>query len=247
MSKEGSCGNTLEIGGMVISSIEFSGKIALVIFTAGCMLRCPYCHNSEIIEGGDVYDLDEVLQKIDESIDFIDSVVISGGEPLMQDMQVFKILNYAKSRDLSTKLDTNGYYPEKLEKMIKLIDYVALDIKAPFNKYEQIIGEDIGSQVRSSMEICSEDPDTFLECRTTYVPAIMDPEDIVEIAKSIQCSRYTLQQFNNKTVLDERLTDALMPLRDDVKKIAESLKPFQTDIHIKTYEFGEEIISRSDN
>ena len=247
MSKEGSCGSSIEIGGMVISSIEFSGKMALVIFTAKCMLRCPYCHNSEIIEGGDVYQLEEIFQKIEESIDFIDSVVISGGEPLMQDMQVFEILKHAKSLELSTKMDTNGYYPEKLQKMIKLIDYVALDIKAPFNKYEQIIGEAIGSQVRSSMEICSEDPDTFLECRTTYVPALMKPEDVVEIAKSIQCDRYTLQQFNSKTVLDERLKEAVMPLRDDVKKIAESLKPYLDDIRIKTYEFGEEIISSSDN
>lgn len=247
MSKEGSCSNSIEIGGMVISSIEFSGKMALVIFTAKCMLRCPYCHNSEIIEGGDVYQLEEIFQKIEESIDFIDSVVISGGEPLMQDTQVFEILKHAKSLELSTKMDTNGYYPEKLQKMIKLIDYVALDIKAPFNKYEQIIGEAIGSQVRSSMEICREDPDTFLECRTTYVPALMEPEDVVEIAKSIQCDRYTLQQFNNKTVLDENLLEAVMPLRDDVKKIAESLKPYLENIHIKTYEFGEEIISSSDN
>ncbi|ADZ10510.1 anaerobic ribonucleoside-triphosphate reductase activating protein [Methanobacterium lacus] len=247
MSKKGSCSSSIEIGGMVISSIEFSGKMALVIFTAKCMLRCPYCHNSEIIEGGDVYQLEEIFQKIEESIDFIDSVVISGGEPLMQDTQVFEILKHAKSLELSTKMDTNGYYPEKLQKMIKLIDYVALDIKAPFNKYEQIIGEAIGSQVRSSMEICSEDPDTFLECRTTYVPALMEPEDVVEIAKSIQCDIYTLQQFNSKTVLDERLKEAVMPLRDDVKKIAESLKPYLDNIRIKTYEFGEEIISSSDN
>lgn len=248
MSKKESCGNnSIEIGGMVISSIEFSGKMALVIFTAGCMLRCPYCHNPESIEGGDIYDMEEIFKKINESLDFIDSVVISGGEPLMQEKAVYKIFKYSKSLELETKLDTNGYYPEKIEKLIKLVDYVALDIKAPFTKYEQIIGEDIGSKVRKSMELCSEDPETFLECRTTYVPALMEPEDIVEIAKSIKCNLYTLQQFNNKTVLDERLTEVTMPLRDDVKKIAGSLKPFQDNIKIKTYEFGEELISISDN
>jgi len=234
--------STVEIAGMAISSIEFSGKMALVIFTAGCMLRCPYCHNPNSIEGGDTYNIDEVFQKIDESIDFIDSVVISGGEPLIQDNAVFKILNYAKSLGLETKLDTNGYYPEKLEKTLALVDYVAMDIKAPFAKYEEIIGADIGSKVRRSMEICNEYPETFLECRTTYVPALMKPEDIVEIAKSIKCNLYTLQQFSNKTVLDERLKEAVMPLRDDVKQIAESLKPFQKNIKIKTYEFGEELI-----
>jgi len=246
MSKDRPSGNsTVEIAGMAISSIEFSGKMALVIFTAGCMLRCPYCHNPDSIEGGDVYDIHEVFQKIDESIDFIDSVVVSGGEPLMQDNAVFEVLNYAKSFELETKLDTNGYYPEKLRKILELVDYVAMDIKAPFAKYEQIIGADIGSQVKESMELCNEDPKTFLECRTTYVPALMEPEDILEIAKSVQCNLYTLQQFSNKTVLDECLSDALMPLRDDVKKIAESLKPFQNNIKIKTYEFGEELISSS--
>lgn len=246
MSKERPSSNsTVEVAGMAISSIEFSGKMALVIFTAGCMLRCPYCHNPDNIEGGDVYDVCEVFAKIDESIDFIDSVVVSGGEPLMQDTVVFEILNYAKSLGLETKLDTNGYYPEKLEEMIELVDYVALDIKAPFAKYEQIIGADIGSKVQRSMEICSEDPETYLECRTTYVPALMEPEDVVEIAKSIKCNMYTLQQFSNKTVLEESLLETVMPLRDDVKKIAESLKPFQANIKIKTYEFGEELISSS--
>lgn len=170
MSRERPSGNsTIEIAGMAISSIEFSGKMALVIFTAGCMLRCPYCHNPDSIDGGDVYDINELFQKIDESIDFIDSVVVSGGEPLMQDRAVFEILTYAKSFGLETKLDTNGYYPEKLEKLLKLVDYVAMDIKAPFAKYEQIIGEDIGSQVKESMEICSEDPETFLEDRKSVV------------------------------------------------------------------------------
>jgi pyruvate formate lyase activating enzyme len=234
---------SIEIDRMVYSSIDVPGKMALVILTAGCMLRCPYCHNVDIIEGGDVYDIKEVFRKIDETFDFIDSVMISGGEPLMQDMEVLEIFKYAKSHGLKTKLDTNGFYPKKLEKIIKLVDYVALDIKAPFDKYEQIIGANIGSQVRESMEICIKDPDTFLECRTTYVPALMDPEDIIEIAKSIQCNMYTLQQFINKTVLDESLLEAVMPLRDDVKKIAESLKPFQDNIKIKTYEFGEELIS----
>ena len=246
MSKDRSHGNnTVEIAGMAISSIEFSGKMALVIFTAGCMLRCPYCHNPDGIDGGDVYHVGEVFQKIDESLDFIDSVVVSGGEPLMQDTVVFEILSYAKTLGLETKLDTNGYYPEKLENMLKLVDYVSLDIKAPFDKYEQIIGSGIGAKVRKCMEICNQDTETFLECRTTYVPALMEPEDVVEIAKSIKCNLYTLQQFSNKTVLDESLFDAVMPLRDDMKKIAESLKPFQDNIKIKTYEFGPEMISSS--
>jgi len=243
MSKQGSCGEvTVKLGGMIYSSIEFPGKMSLVIFTAGCMLKCPYCHNPGIIEGGESEAIESVFSKIEESLDFIDSVVITGGEPLMQKNEVLEILKCAKNLGLETKLDTNGYYPEKLEDIIKLVDYVALDIKAPFDKYERVIGESIGTNVHESMDVCNKNPQTFLECRTTYVPALMDPEDIMEIAKSIECDQYTLQQFRNKTVLDESLLESEVPSRDDIKKIAESIKSFQGKIEIKTSEFGEELI-----
>ena len=234
--------SSIEIGGMLVSSIEFPGKISLVIFTAGCMLRCPYCHNAGIIEGGNPRKIIEIFQEINESLDFIDSVVITGGEPLIQNMAIIDILKYCKSLKLEVKLDTNGYYPERLEELIDLVDYIALDVKAPFNKYKEIIGEDIGERVRKSMEICLLSPDTYLECRTTYVPTLMDPEDVVEIAKEIDCDVYTIQQFKNTSVLNETLKETPSPSRTELFEIAESVKPFLKKIKIKTSEFGDEII-----
>jgi len=234
--------NSIEIGGLIVSSLEFPGKMSLVIFTAGCMLKCPYCHNPGIIQGGESKELSEIFSSIDESLDFIDSVVVTGGEPLMQEDQVIEILKYSKKLELKTKVDTNGFYPEKLLNMIDLIDYIAMDIKAPFDNYEKVIGEDIGSNVRRSMEVCQKFPETFLECRTTYVPALMEPGDVIEIAKNIKCNQYTLQQFRNRTVLDESLLETPVPSRDDLITIAESITPFQKHIKIKTSEFGEEII-----
>ncbi len=234
--------DSVEIGGTVYSSIEFPGKMSFVIFTAGCMLKCPYCHNPEIIDGGESIDMADIFIKIEESLDFIDSLVITGGEPLVQNKGVLKILNHAKNLGLETKLDTNGFYPERLDKIIKLVDYVAIDIKAPFDKYEKVIGEDIGLNVRESLNVCNKSPETFVECRTTYVPALMEPEDIVEIAKSVKCDQYTLQQFRNRTVLDKSLLESKVPSRDDLKTIAESIKSIQKNIKIKTSEFGEEII-----
>ncbi len=148
--------------------------MSLVIFTAGCMLRCPYCHNPGIIDGGESQKITEIYSEIDDSLDFIDSVVITGGEPLIQKDEVIKILRYCKKLELDTKLDTNGLLSLKnLEELLDLVDYVALDIKAPFNKYEEIIGADIGENVRKSMEICSKFPNIYLECRTTYVPGLI--------------------------------------------------------------------------
>ena len=230
------------IGDMIVSSLEFPGKMSLVIFTGGCILRCPYCHNPEIIDNGKSVELDEIIKKIKSSMDFIDSVVITGGEALIQYEDVKKILKYCKNQGLETKLDTNGCFPDKLSELIGLLDYVALDIKVPFDKYEEVIGSDIGSKVKESMEICISNG-IYLECRTTYVPFLMDPQDIVEIAKSITADIYTIQQFRDKTVLDERLQGTPVPSRDELKEIGEAVKPFLKKVRIKTAEFGNEFIN----
>ncbi|WP_414469548.1 anaerobic ribonucleoside-triphosphate reductase activating protein [Methanobacterium sp. ACI-7] len=229
------------IGEMIISSLEYPEKMSLVIFTGGCDLRCPYCHNPEIIDGGKPVELAYIINEIENSMEFIDSVVITGGEPLKQCEDVEKILRYSKERELKTKLDTNGCYPERLKKIIKLVDYVALDVKAPFEKYNEIIGCSIGDKVKKSMELCIKQG-VYLECRTTYVPYLMEIEDILEIAKNVTADIYTLQQFRDKKVLDEKLYGTHSPSRDELEKIANIIKPFQKKIKIKTAEFGSEII-----
>jgi len=100
----------MRIGGHITSTLEFPGHMSIVIFTAGCNLRCPYCHNPELIpmDGGEEVPLDKLFTQVEESSDFIDAVVISGGEPLLQEKDVKKILNHCQELDLKTKLDTNG-------------------------------------------------------------------------------------------------------------------------------------------
>ena len=230
------------IGEMIISSLEYPEKISLVIFTGGCTLRCPYCHNPEMIDGGKSVENLKIISKIKNSLDYIDSVVITGGEPLMQHEDVEEILKFCKNEGLKTKIDTNGCFPQKLNKILKLLDYVALDIKAPFNKYEKIVGFPIGESVRKSMEACTKG-DVYLECRTTYVPYLLEIDDIIEIAKNIQADMYTLQQFRDKIVLDEKLYGTPVPKRDELKEIAKKIKPYQRNVKIKTAEFGEEIIN----
>lgn len=230
------------IGEMIISSLEYPEKISLVIFTGGCILKCPYCHNPEIIDGGKPVKTAEIINKIEKSLEFIDSVVITGGEPLMQHEDVEEILKFCKKKGLKTKLDTNGCFPERLEKIIKLLDYVALDIKAPFHKYDKIIGSPIGEKVKKSMEACIKKK-VYLECRTTYVPYLMEIEDIIEIAKNIKADIYTLQQFRDKIVLDEKLYGTPVPSRKELIKIAKIIKAFQKKVKIKTAEFGKEIVN----
>lgn len=234
-------GDFMIIGGIIFSSLEYPSKVSLVIFTGGCPLRCPYCHNPEIIEGGKSVALSDIKREIDESLDFIDAVVITGGEPLMQIDKVSEILKYSQKQGLKTKLDTNGCYPERISKITESIDYVALDIKAPFHKYKTVIGTEIGDEVNESMNIIINSK-CYLECRTTYVPGLLEPLDIIEIAESIQCDIYTLQQFRNRTVLDEKLKNTPNTPPNELYKIAQQIKPILGKIKVKTAEFGEEIL-----
>ncbi len=230
------------IGGIIVSSVEYPGKISLVIFTGGCVLKCPYCHNPELISGGNSVRMNVIKAEINNSSEFIDAVTITGGEPLIQCKDVKDILKYSKGMGLKTKLDTSGFNPGRLSKIIKWADYVALDIKAPFPKYKDITGMDIGDGVKESMEISINATDTFLECRTTYVPGLLNMEDIVKIAKSINCDLYTIQQFRNRVVLDEKLKQTPNPSREELLKIGNKIKPILRNIKLKTAEFGDEII-----
>jgi pyruvate formate lyase activating enzyme len=230
------------LGGMLVSSVEYPGKISLVIFTGGCLLRCPYCHNPELIDGGEQVNLHYIKTEIEDSLDFIDSLVITGGEPLIQYNELEKILRYVKRSGLMVKLDTNGCYPQRLKKILKYIDYIALDVKAPFNMYDEITGSPIGESVKESMQIVMKSPETFLECRTTYVPGLLHKEDLLNIAKNIDCNLYTIQQFRNRVVLDEKLKKTPIPSREELREIAEEIKPLVRKVKIKTSEFGDEVV-----
>lgn len=232
------------IGGNVISSVEFHGNMSLVIFMAGCPLRCKYCHNAELLEGGDETSLEDICKEIDDSADFIDAVVISGGEPLVQVDAVADIFKHVKEIGLKTKLDTSGIYPDRLEKLLEanLVDYISLDIKAPFYKYKKIVGSNIGPQVMDSMELINE-YDVHLEVRTTFVPTLLTKKDIVRIADEVKADVYTIQQFRNKEVLNPDLAKVENPNPNELHKIAKSIKPyFNGVIKVKSAEFGEEII-----
>lgn len=232
------------IGGNVISSVEFHGNMSLVFFMAGCPLRCKYCHNVELLENKDDTTLASVKHIINESADFIDAVVISGGEPLVQVDAVADILRYVKEIGLKTKLDTSGVYPKRLKKLLdeNLVDYISLDFKAPVYKYKKIVGSNIGPEVKESMDLINS-YDVHLEVRTTFVPTLLTKKDIIRIADEVKADVYTIQQFRNKEVLDSKLLEVENPNPNELRKIAKSIKPyFDGIIKVKSAEFGEEII-----
>ena len=233
------------IGGSLISSVEFHGNMSLVIFMSKCPLACRYCHNVELLEDNTQKTFEEVKSKIDNAADFIDAVVISGGEPLMQLDSLIELFTYVKSIGLKTKLDTSGIYPDKIEKLLelKLLDFVSLDVKAPFEKYRKVTGSNVGSQVKKSMKLLNSDENVRLEVRTTYVPTLHTKKDIHNLVNDVEGDVYTIQQFRNKNVLDLALEKVEVPNPHELRKLAEDIKPlFDGIVKVKTAEFGEQII-----
>ncbi|MBR6024212.1 MAG: anaerobic ribonucleoside-triphosphate reductase activating protein [Methanobrevibacter sp.] len=233
------------VGGTLISSVEFHGNMSLVIFMSKCPLACRYCHNVELLEDDTQRTFEDVKSEIDNAADFIDAVVISGGEPLMQLDALIELFTYIKSIDLKTKLDTSGIYPEKIEKLLELelLDFVSLDVKAPFEKYRKVTGTNIGSQVKKSMKLLNNDSNVRLELRTTYVPTLHTKKDIHNLVNDVEGDIYTIQQFRNKNVLDPALEKVDVPNPHDLVKLARDIKPlFDGVVKVKTGEFGEQVI-----
>ena len=232
------------VGGTVISSVEFHGNMSLVIFMSKCPLACRYCHNVELLEDNTERSLEEIKEEIDSSADFLDAIVISGGEPLVQTDDVIEILKYVRQIGLKTKLDTSGIYPEKIKKILDLdlLDYVSLDVKTTFSKYRKITGANVGFQVKKSMDYIN-DAGVHLEIRTTYVPTLHTKKDIINLVDEIKADIYTIQQFRNKNVLDPALEKVEVPNPHDLAKLAEEIKPyFDGVVKVKSGEFGEQVI-----
>ena len=232
------------VGGTVISSVEFHGNMSLVIFMSKCPLACRYCHNVELLEDNTERSLEEIKEEIDSSADFLDAIVISGGEPLVQTDDVIEILKYVRQIGLKTKLDTSGIYPEKIKKILDLdvLDYVSLDVKTTFSKYRKITGANVGFQVKKSMDYIN-DAGVHLEIRTTYVPTLHTKKDIINLVDEINADIYTIQQFRNKNVLDPALEKVEVPNPHDLAKLAEEIKPyFDGVVKVKSGEFGEQVI-----
>ena len=232
------------VGGTVISSVEFHGNMSLVIFMSKCPLACRYCHNVELLEDDTEKSFEEIKKEIDSSADFLDAIVISGGEPLVQTDAVIEILTYVRQIGLKTKLDTSGIYPDKIQQLLdlNLLDYVSLDVKNTFSKYKKITGANVGFQVKKSMELINE-AGVHLEIRTTYVPTLHTKKDIKNIADEIEAEVYTIQQFRNKNVLDPALEKVDVPNPHDLVKLANEIKPyFKGQLKVKSGEFGEQII-----
>lgn len=184
------------------SLVDFKGNIAAVVFTGGCNMRCWYCHNEHILDTDKFLDENAILEKI-KSNALLDGVVISGGEPTLQsDLDEF--LSKIKAIGLLVKLDTNGKRPEVLKRLYqkKLLDYVAMDLKAPLNDYYKATPstKESAEVLRESIKLIMESGVPY-EFRTTVIPQL-SISDIESIAKEVEggLALYLQQYRDSKNI-----------------------------------------------
>ena len=172
-----------------ISTVDWHKKPVCMVFFNGCPFKCIWCQNYKLLDYNQHVDINIVMKKIDESMDFVSGVVFSGGEPTSQENVLDVLLRFVKRHDLLTGIQTNGYYPLVIRKLVdhNLIDKIFLDIKAPISepKYKAITGiDDAHKKVVESFNIVNMSQ-VSSEIRTTvFRPFIQDVFDIAAFLES---------------------------------------------------------------
>jgi len=245
------------IGGIQsVSTVDWSGHVTSLIFTAGCNFRCPFCQNSALLsmKSGKEMKLRELLTRVKRDLVLADSIGFTGGEPCLQPELILETFKWSRKIGVKTYLNTNGSFPSVIEDLAdqQLVDYVAFDVKAPLktNIYSKLIGvssgvENIVDNVKDTIRICSS---RFLdfEVRTTVVPTLIDDEtSIREIAQTVRdAPSYVLQQFYpSNTVLNEKLRRTQSPKRKRLKTLARVAKEEGIkNVYIRTRTHGLEMV-----
>ncbi len=214
------------IGGFQKTTLlDYPDKIACIIFTQGCNLNCPFCHNSSLINKSkeSLISEKEIFDYLEKRVGILEGVCITGGEPLLQ-KDIGTFIQRIKSYGYKVKIDTNGSNPELLKELLdkKLIDYVAMDIKNTFDKYEITSGKKVNiDNIKKSIDIINKSKIDY-EFRTTLVKEFHNINDIENICKILKKnSKYYLQNFvNSEGVLNKDLHGfSLEELKDMKKKL----------------------------
>ena len=205
----------MRIGGFqALTLSDYPGHLAAIVFTQGCNFRCPFCHNGPLLPPdrptAELVDEGLVVDALQSRAAFLDGVVITGGEPTLQeDLRAF--IEQIRAMRLKVKLDTNGSRPDVLADLLAghLLDCVAMDIKAPFARYPQLTGVDAPVEaIRDSIARLAAGG-TPCEFRTTFVPPLLSKHDLDEIRSYLpDGARHTVQAFLADNALDASLRSA---------------------------------------
>jgi len=221
-----------------LTLIDYPSELACTVFLVGCNFRCPFCYNSQLVLPEKISKVPFLSEKeffnfLKEKKDYLEGVCIGGGEPTVnEDLPEF--CKKIKKLGYKVKIDTNGSNPQMLQDLIKrnLVDYIAMDIKAPSEKYPKLIGlEDVSpfsllGKIEQSISVLKTSNIDY-EFRTTVVPGLLDKEDILKIAHWISpAKKYVLQNFQSESTLDPNLTHLNSYPSEFLYKIKQAIEPF---------------------
>ena len=221
----------MHIGGLQKTTlVDFPGTVACTVFTQGCPFRCHFCHNPELVlksQFNPIISEREIFDFLHDRLGKIGGVCITGGEPLMQDdIEIF--ISHIKSIGFKVKLDTNGYYPKKLKSIIDSgdIDYIAMDIKAPLEKYSSVTQckiKNLKLKIKESIDLIMNSNIDY-EFRTTVAKPLHSIDDIISIEKTIKgAKKYYIQNYVKSKQINEKMN--LEPFSDEeLEKVVKKLK-----------------------
>ncbi len=183
--------------------LDFPGCVACTVFLGGCDFRCPFCHNFELVDGTarPVMTDDDLIKFLESKKGLIDGVAITGGEPCLHS-DLPQLIERIHNAGFRVKLDTNGYHPEMLKKILNqgIVEYVAMDIKNSPEKYALTCGVDEIDMgvIRQSMDLLMNSGIEY-EFRTTVIKELHEKEDFEKIGEMIKgAKRYFLQRFTDR-------------------------------------------------
>jgi pyruvate formate lyase activating enzyme len=229
----------MKIGGLQkVSLIDYPGLISAIIFSQGCNFKCSYCHNPELVNPS----LFQRCIKEKNLMEFLntrkgklDAVVITGGEPTIHD-DLAPFIKKIKKIKFAVKLDTNGSNPQVIKNLLdeKLLDFIAMDIKAPLEKYKNIIKMPVNADsIKESIRLILKAKIPY-EFRTTIVQSQLEEKDILQIAKLIFGAKsYALQKFVPAKTLDKKLLKEKSYPDEKFQKIKKHLEQQITSITIR--------------
>lgn len=225
------------------STIDYPGKLSSVVFVAGCNYDCYYCHNRHLLQAEEKVLKEELFQFLEKRKGLIDGIVITGGEPTLYS-NLPSFVKEIKKMGYSIKLDTNGSNSKMVEDLVSndLVDYIAIDYKAPFNKYNIINATDhikenenqIISSINCVMKQSTKENTNFdYEIRTTMIPEIT-VEDIINMAKSFPTfNKYVLQKYRPVPEDPGVNENRKYYQKEDLENIQESIKKYQPNTIIR--------------
>lgn len=220
-----------------LSMVDFPGKLAATVFTGGCDLRCPFCHNAPLVtRAAEQPELSrqEVLDFLRSRRGLLDGVVLSGGEPLLHPGAA-DFLREVRDLGFSVKLDTNGCHPAALAEILerRLVDYVAMDIKNSPEKYPQTVGVPTFNldPVRESVRLLRGGTVDY-EFRTTVVQGLHTPADMESIGRWLEgAPRYYLQRFVDSGDLVG--SGCRSPEPEELRALAEAAAPWFQEVQLR--------------